>query len=231
MTRLSLPALILLVFLRAPVRGQDPFAAKVKPFVETYCSTCHGAGVQKAGLRLDTLGTDLADEANLARWVQVHDKVAAGKMPPRKSEQPPRDEAAAFTKRLHEQLHAASLARQQTKGRVLLRRLNSTEYENTIRELVGTNVRVKELLPEANSVAGFDNVSSALDVSATHLLLYQEAAEKAVLSAVPAYPHYPIKERRTGKDMLARGPNLQQALGRSARLDGDSVIVYSKLGR
>src|SRR5436853_441804 len=83
---------------------------------------------------------------------------------------------------------------------------NSFAYENTIRELVGTKVRVKELLPEENSVAGFDNVSSALDFSATHLLLYQEAAEKAVQSAVPVYPYYPIKERRTGKEMSERGP-------------------------
>ena len=34
----------------------------------------------------------------------------------------------------------------------LLRRLNSTEYENTIRELVGTKVRVKELLPEEDQM-------------------------------------------------------------------------------
>ena len=58
-------------------------------------------------------------------------------MPPPKREQPSKDEARVFTKLLRDQLHAASLAQQQSKGRVLLRRLNSTEYENTIRELVG----------------------------------------------------------------------------------------------
>ena len=112
-----------------------------------------------------------------------------------------------------------------------MRRLNSTEYENTIRELVGTKVRVKEMLPDESSVAGFDNVASALDFSATHLLLFQEAAEKAVLSAVPAHPQYPIKERRTGKEMTERGPNFRQTLTRSCKLDGDSLIVYSKLPR
>jgi hypothetical protein len=48
---------------------------------------------------------------------------------------------------------------------------------------------------------------------------------------VPQHPHYPIKERRTGRDMLERGPNLKQALGRNCRLDGDSIIVHSKLPR
>ena len=234
MRRPTLPAFILFAFAQASTATgleADGFHGKVTPFVKAYCIDCHGPNVQKAGLRVDTLITDLADEANLAKWVRVHDKVAAGKMPPRKSEQPPRAEAESFTKLLREQLHTASLARQQTKGRVLLRRLNTTEYENTIRELVGTKVRVKELLPEENFVAGFDNVSSALDFSATHLLLFQEAAEKAVLSAVPAYPNYPIKERRTGKELTERGPNFRQTLGRSCKLDGDSLVVYSKLPR
>ncbi len=216
---------------RAPAQNAVDFRGKVKPFVDAYCTNCHGPDVQKAGLRLDTLGTDLADESLRAKWASVHDKIAAHKMPPPKSDQPTKAEAETLTNWLHDQLHKASLARQQTQGRVLVRRLNSTQYENTIRELVGTEVRVKEMLPEESSVAGFDNVSSALDFSATHLLLFQEAAEKAVYSAVPAYPHYPIKERRTGKEMTQRGPNFKQTLDRSCKLEGDSVVVYSRLPR
>lgn len=233
MNRFAFAWLVLLTAFTASAAGQGAadFDTKVKPFIKTYCIDCHGPEVKKAGLRLDTLGTDLGDEAILAKWVHVHDKVATGKMPPRKRDQPTKAEADAFTRWLHEQLHKASLTRQQTKGRVLLRRLNSTEYENSIRELVGTNVRVKEMLPEENPVAGFDNVSSALEFSATHLLLYQEAAEKAVRSAVPMHPNYPIKERRTGKEMSERGPNFKQTLTRSCKLEGDSLIVYSKLPR
>ena len=38
-----------------------------------------------------------------------------------------------------------------------------------------------------------------LDVSATHQLLYQEAAERAILSVVPPHPPIPFTDRRTGK--------------------------------
>src|SRR3954470_10199479 len=109
MIRFTLPALALLALFHRSAAGQDAtgLPARIKPFVEAYCIDCHGPGVQKAGLRLDTLGTDLADEANLAKWVAVHDKIAAGQMPPRKSEQPPRQEAKDFTKGLHDQLHTA----------------------------------------------------------------------------------------------------------------------------
>jgi Protein of unknown function (DUF1592)/Protein of unknown function (DUF1588)/Protein of unknown function (DUF1585)/Protein of unknown function (DUF1587)/Planctomycete cytochrome C/Protein of unknown function (DUF1595) len=223
----------LLISLTSTVIGQEPtgFRAKIKAFVAEHCVDCHGPDVHKANLRLDTLAADLADEANFATWTKVHDKVADGKMPPKKSAQPPKAETDNFTKTLHQKLRDASLERQQTKGRVLLRRLNSTEYENTLRELVGTKVRVKEMLPDENAVAGFDNVASGLNISATHLLLYQEAAEKAVLSAVPTNPPYPTKARLTGKEMSERGPNFRQTLTRSCKLDGDSLTVYSKLPR
>jgi hypothetical protein len=206
------------------------FRKQVEPFVSAHCVACHGADDQQGALRLDTLGTDLSDASTLTKWVRVYDKVVVGEMPPRDADQPPAAATKEFVGRLHERLHAASLARQQAKGRVLLRRLNATEYENTIRSLVGTNVRVKEMLPEESSVAGFDNVSAALDFSAKHVLTYQDAAERAVQSAVPPHPYYPLKERRTGKD-FERGPNFKQALGRGCRLDGDTAYVYTKMGR
>ena len=223
-------AAVLALGLTSVAIGQEP-AAKIKTFVTEHCIDCHGPDVHKANLRLDTLGAELADDANFAKWTKVHDKVAEGKMPPKTSAQPPKAESDDFTKTLRRKLHDASLDRQQTKGRVLLRRLNSTEYENTLRELVGTKVRVKEMLPDENAVAGFDNVASGLDFSATHMLLYQEAAEKAVLSAVPTNPPYPIKERLTGREISKRAPNFRETLTRSCKLDGDSLIVYSKLPR
>src|SRR5262249_52372105 len=150
---------------------------------------CHGPRVQKANLRLDTLQPEFGDERNLAIWSTVHDKLSAGEMPPKKREQPPQEEVRTATTWLQRHLHAASLERQQKQGRVAIRRLNGTEYENTIRDLLGTHVNLKEMLPEDNPVAGFDNISAALDVSATHQLLYQEAAEKAVAAVIP--PHTP----------------------------------------
>jgi len=205
-------------------------AAATRPFLTAYCIGCHGRDTQESGLRLDTLDTDLTDDSLSASWIRVHDKIAAGEMPPPDAERPAPEARVAFLRQLHDRLHAASFAQQQMQGRVVAHRLNATQYENTIRELVGTQVRVKEMLPEESSVAGFDNVGTALDFSAKHLLVYQEAAEKAVLSAVPPHPYYPIKVRRTGKD-FERGPNFRQALGRSCKIVGDSAILYSKMGR
>ncbi len=214
--------------------GQMPagsFASEVKPLLDGHCISCHGPDVQKAGLRLDTLATDLRDERTRAKWIRVHDRVAAGEMPPKKSEAPPQREVTAATRWLNRELHAASLEQQQTQGRVVVRRLNNTEYENTLHDLLGMKIDLKDMLPEETSVAGFDNVAAGLELSATHLLLYQEAAEKAVAAVVPVSPPIPFKDRRTGRELSEKGSNFRQTLTRSCMLKDDALIVYSKLPR
>ena len=232
---MSRPTLILAFLLLAPnAFGREPgtpFGDAVRPLLEAHCLGCHGPDVQKAGLRLDTLSVDLHDPAAAATWVRVHDQLVSGEMPPKARERPPQREVTAAISVLGRDLHAASLARQRTEGRAVLRRLNNTEYENTVRELVGTNVSLKDLLPEENAAAGFDNVGTALELSPTHLLRYQEAAERGVLSAIPPHPPVPFSDRRTGREMSDKGPNFRQTLGRSCRLEGDSLVVYSKLPR
>ncbi|MFM8273423.1 MAG: DUF1592 domain-containing protein [Gemmata sp.] len=235
MTRFALALFVVAIVVAPNAVGQDAaasFKAKVKPLLEAHCVECHGPDVQKANLRLDNLTPSLNDERNAATWALVHDKLVSGAMPPKRRERPGKAELEAATTTLNNELHAASLALQQKHGRVAVRRLNGTEYENTVRDLLGTGAKLKELLPEDNQVAGFDNVGAVLDVSATHQLLYQEAAERAVLSVVPPHPPIPFTDRRTGKEMSQKGGgNFQQTLTRSCYLKDDAIVVYSKLPR
>lgn len=147
-------------------------------FIAEHCADCHGPETQKAGLRLDTLAVDFRDEATKTKWIHVFDKITSGEMPPKKRERPPQRDIQAVAQFLYRPLYASSLEQQQKRGRVVVRRLNGTEYENTLRDLLGTNVALKEMLPEDSTTAGFDNVSSGLDLSATHFLRYREAAAK-----------------------------------------------------
>ena len=218
----------------AVAHGQTPatsFDVGVKPLISAHCVECHGEDEQKAGLRLDTLTSDLHDDAAMGTWIKVLDKLTAGEMPPKKKPRPPQVQIDAATRWLSQGLAAASLERQQKHGRVVLRRLNATEYENTLRDLLGRQVELKELLPEDNSAAGFDNVSAVLDLSATHLLRYQDAAERAVLSTIPIHPPIHFASKLTGREMSEKGPNFRQTLTRICKLQGDSLIFYGKLPR
>lgn len=69
-------------------------------------------------------------------------------------------------------------------GRVVLRRLNRVEYENTVRDLFSVNVSVKEMLPEDANSQGFDNVGAALNISPVLMERYLEAADTVINAAL-----------------------------------------------
>src|SRR5205807_6440161 len=77
---------------------------------------------------------------------------------------PPENAASALTHWVRDQL-ASAAARRAAEGRVVLRRLNRVEYENTVRDLLGVEIDLKEMLPLDTSAHGFDNIGDALHVS------------------------------------------------------------------
>jgi mono/diheme cytochrome c family protein len=196
------PLTALLLLASAPfARAADT----LKPFLEAHCVDCHGSEVQKAKFRLDTLKPDFAAPETAESWIKVLDKLAAGAMPPASEPKPPANDVKAVTAYLSTQLHDASLADQQRNGRVVLRRLNRTEYVNTLHDLLDVPVDVDELLPDDNVAFGFDNVSTALDLSSAHFLRYQDAADKVLSFAVPYRQPKLIKERHTGQQIVDKG--------------------------
>ena len=184
----------------------------------------------EAGLNLKQLKFDLADRRAFATWVRVHDKLAAGEMPPPDADQPSPDERRMAVGTLHKTLHAASLAQQKTEGRVALRRMNRTQHENTLNDLLGVSIKLGDVLPDDGSVAGFDNVSEGLDVSSTHLVRYLQAADLALDAAIATHPSKKLAFRRTGKEVAEKHDGIRtQLLGKFVRLDGERLNVHIDL--
>lgn len=163
----------------APPRG--PFDDAVRPFLSRHCFDCHGEDVQKRGLRLDTLDRDLRNAATFDTWVKVHDMIRSGEMPPKKKKRPPEADRKAALASLERALREADLDRRRTDGRTVLRRLNRTEYENALRDLLARpHLRVRHMLPEDNEADGFDTVGEALRISYVHMNRYLETAKAAL---------------------------------------------------
>lgn len=81
------------------------------------------------------------------------------------------------------------------------RRLNRAEYENTIRDLLGVSIELKEMLPPDTSAYGFDNVGEALHTSSFLMERYLEAADRALNVAIANGPQPPLfKKRLSCKD-------------------------------
>jgi hypothetical protein len=72
-------------------------------------------------------------------------------------------------------------------GVVTLRRLNRTEYGNTLKDLTGSSADYGAKFPPENLSFGFDNIGEALTVQPLHIELYEESAE-AVLTELFARP-------------------------------------------
>ncbi|MEO0444799.1 MAG: DUF1592 domain-containing protein [Verrucomicrobiota bacterium] len=153
------------------------------------CLDCHDDLTTEAGLNLLDLTFDPADPHNLALWTKIRDRVTAGEMPPPEKPRPSPNHLQAFADATHQALTQAYEARYKDQGRVVGRRLNPTEYEHTLRDLLQAPwLQLKDMLPPDATVQGFDNVASAQEISYVQMARYLEAAEVAIDEAMRLGP-------------------------------------------
>ncbi|MDB4544844.1 DUF1592 domain-containing protein [Akkermansiaceae bacterium] len=178
---------------------------------------------EKGGLNLEDLKIDPSDPREFSIWELVYDRVEAGEMPPKKKDQPNAQEKEAALKWLNGQLQESDRKRQERDGRVPLRRLNRTEYEYTMRDLLHLpELEVRAMLPPDGENHGFDNVSSALDLSYVQLGRYLEASGKALDEAMNLAP--PAKMETNRYAALEEGRfKTQVEKGKEAVRIGDAV--------
>ncbi len=167
------------------------FDDQFRPLLVRHCVACHGQDKPKGKLRLDNLTTDFADAATRARWTVVIERLNAGEMPPKGKPRPAEKDIQALTGWLAPRVAAADIAARAAQGRVVLRRLNRVEYENTVRDLLGINVNLKEQLPQDGSADGFDNAGAANHTSSFLMEKYLEAADTALNMAIANRPKPP----------------------------------------
>ena len=170
----------------------------VRAFFEKHCTDCHDQQSKKGGLDLTTQAVDFADAPTLLRWVRLHDRVLSGEMPPQDSERPNAEEIKPVLEWLDQALSAEELQRREQNGRSVVRRMNRSEFENTLRDLLDVPwIEVRELLPDDGRADGFTKTAAALDVSPVLLAKYAEAIDTALDAAVAKWSVPPEVERVT----------------------------------
>src|SRR4029077_14991180 len=108
----------------------------------------------------------------------------AGDMPPKKEPRPPTQDVQAAMKWISERAGTAEIAQRSAEGRVVMRRLNRAEYANTMRDLLGVEVDLTDLLPPDTSTSGFDNSAETLHTSSYLMRNYLEAADRVLDEAI-----------------------------------------------
>lgn len=213
----------------AAVAKDDPaFKEKILPFLNKYCNACHNGDKAAGGLVLDGYQREAHARKNRKDWGAVQHVLAAGEMPPKKKEQPSKEEREYVINWIETALTKVDCGLNRDPGRVTLRRLNRAEYNNTVRDLCGVTVRPADDFPADDVGYGFDNIGDVLSFQPILLEKYMTAAE-AVLAAALNGPE-PIKSSKQ-----TFGPQPIQVIPRDAKKkDGNGAgrpkIVFTTEG-
>ena len=177
------PAIFCATASSAPVPAVAEFHKDVLPILQEFCYDCHGDGAKKGEVAFDEFKSD---EALLHPdlWFNVLKNVRAGLMPPHKKARPSAGEQQALERWIKYAAFGID-PKHPDPGRVTVRRLNRTEFRNTIRDLMGIDFNAEVEFPPDDTGYGFDNIGDVLTVSPMLLEKYLTAARVIVTEAVP----------------------------------------------
>ena len=144
--------------------------------INQYCLGCHNEKTKTGGLALNTFDmTRAGDHPEI--WERVVRKLRGRMMPPSGRPRPDENTYDSVVAYLEGGLDGAAAANPNPGRTETFRRLNRTEYQNAIRDLLALDVDVASMLPKDDANYGFDNVSVG-GLSPTLLERYLAAAQK-----------------------------------------------------
>ncbi|HEY7444554.1 MAG TPA: DUF1587 domain-containing protein, partial [Vicinamibacterales bacterium] len=167
-------------------------SASQRALLDKYCVSCHNQRARTAGLMLDTLDLNqLSSHAEV--WEKVIRKLRGGMMPPQGLPRPDNITLDGFVAWLESSIDREA-AGKPNPGRASLHRLNRTEYQNAIRDLLDLEIDASAYLPADDEGYGFDNIADVLKVSPSLLEQYLVASHKIGSLAVGDPSTTPISQ-------------------------------------
>lgn len=166
--------------------AQDVPIKAVANLMDRYCVDCHDGAEPAAGLSLSKFDTSIAASSkswDTATWEKIVKRLAARQMPPASSERPTEIEYRNVLAAMESVLDRHAEKNPWPGRTESVRRLNRTEYRNTVRDLLAVEVDVDSMLPADQLSHGFDNVTVG-ELSPLLLGRYITAAEKISRLAV-----------------------------------------------
>lgn len=162
----------------------DAFSKIVQPFLAANCYMCHNPGFKSGELNLESYKTAQSVTEDRNKWEKVLQKLRAGEMPPKQMPRPDKSDLEKVTRWIESELERSDLLAKPDPGRVTARRLNRTEYNNTVRDLLGVDLKPADDFPQDDSGYGFDNIGDVLSLSPVLMEKYLASAEKLARAAV-----------------------------------------------
>jgi mono/diheme cytochrome c family protein len=150
--------------------------------MKEYCATCHSDKAKMAGVSFEGV-----TPASITEHPEVFEKaikkLRGRVMPPPGAKQPDAKAADALVAYLEDTLDKAE-TKQHIRDKVVLHRLNRKEYANAIRDLLHTEFEADRTLPPDDTVEGFDNIATGLQVSPSFIEQYTISAYLVAVKAI-----------------------------------------------
>ena len=204
--------------------------------VKQYCVGCHSGKGAAAGIDLSAAKTASAVLSNRSAWDRVAQNVASSHMPPAGKPAPTRAQRDALVDWVQSTTSAAD-CQLNDPGHVTLRRLNRAEYNNTMRDLCGVDIRPADAFPNDDVGYGFDNIGDVLTISPLLMEKYLAAAGKVAHAAFqspddlvrpvvfePTLLTYVNQGVRTGDHALLPAANSEVTCDYTFPADGEYVL-------
>jgi mono/diheme cytochrome c family protein len=188
------------------------FSTQVAPVLAKYCVSCHGGAKPKGNFALDKIKDDADATKSRNTWEKVIQALEAGEMPPPGKKMPSTEEREVVVTFLNQQLGAPDCTKKRDPGRLTLRRLNRVEYNNTVRDLLGVQVKPADDFPADDIGYGFDNIGDVLTLPPLLLEKYLNAAEAITSEMFKVLPAQPANRRRFNDTQLRTFPRLRERI-------------------
>ncbi len=159
-----------------PIRKTPVYSRDVAPLIEQYCLDCHDSSAAKGGVVLENFRDELPDKEHRTLLLRVADILRSQSMPPEDETQPSGDELET----INDWLDSAIDAGRRSAGSNTVCRLNRTEYNNTIRDLIGLDLHPAEDFPADDLGYGFDNIADVLSTPPILVEMYVAATDRVI---------------------------------------------------
>ena len=161
-----------------PVLERD-FTQTVKPFIDKYCASCHSGKTPAAQLDLKAYTTLKSVVEDFGHWNLLMERIERREMPPKPMAEPPADRRQKVIEWV-KAVRAEELRKNAgDPGPVLAHRLSNSEYNYTVRDLTGVDIRpTREFPVDPANQSGFDNTGETLGISPALFNKYLAAARE-----------------------------------------------------
>ena len=182
------------------------FINEIEPILEEFCYSCHGEKKQEGDLDIEGVIGERPFVMNKEVWENVLARVQNKEMPPKdKKRRPSRRDYKDLGAFLDKAINHFDYSKVHNPGYEAAKRLTHNEFNNTLRDLFGVDIRPGDKFPlDLSGKSGFDNSANTLFIQPLLMERYIGAADDVVEAALPAVPETDAQKRAHEMIFIAR---------------------------